>query len=385
MKYLPTAGQRGFSKSLLWFAVAAAVIVTAAGTALIPRAAWANSHDPPEIEIAFCGSDGNFMLWSTGNDGQVEATEGWKVERTYRSSRGNSFVQTFTFTGAEADALLTLQQDSWIWTDTSADRNLPYSYRVRATNADGSDMDGRTWSRSFRVDCFSDAADEPGISLPVCQDNGIAMLWRTSHNGHRATPDGWKIERTPLDSEGTDVVQIFTFTGADADALLTPDDHYWEWVDSSADRNAAYTYRVRAINTDGSDMDGRIWSRSVSPNCLQGPSDQPGISVPRCHDNGVSMFWHTGNGGQDGAPGGWKIERRHRDSDRWAVQTFTFTGAEADALQTYSDEYWDWEDTTADSGVAYTYRVRAINSDGSDMSGRAWSRRAPVDCGPVVA
>ena len=211
MKDLPTTWKRGFSQSLLWFAVTAAVIITAAGTAVIPRAAWANSHDPPKLTAVFCHSDGNIMLWRTGNDGQVEAPEGWKVERTHRSSQGNSFVQTFTFTAAEADDLLTFNQDGWLWTDTSADRNLPYTYRVRATNADGSDMDGRTWSRSFAVDCFADASEEPGISLPVCQDNGIAMLWRTKNGGQEGAPEGWKVERTLLDSEGTDVVQIFTF------------------------------------------------------------------------------------------------------------------------------------------------------------------------------
>ncbi len=385
MKDLPTTWKRGFSQSLLWFAVAAAVIITAAGTAVIPRAAWANSHDPPKLTAVFCHSDGNIMLWRTGNDGQVEAPEGWKVERTHRSSQGNSFVQTFTFIGSEADDLLTVNQDRWLWTDTSADRNLPYTYRVRATNADGSDMDGSTWSRSFAVDCFANTSEEPGISLPVRQDNAIAMLWRTKNGGQEGSPEGWKVERTLLDPEGTDVVQIFTFTGADADALLTYDDRYWEWVDTSADRNVEYTDRVRAINSDGSDMDGRNWSRSVSPNRLQGPLDQPGVSVPRCQDNGVSMFWHTSNRGQDVAPDGWKVERRHRDSDGLVVQTFTFTGAQADALQTFNDEYWDWVDTTADPGVAYTYRVRAINSDGSYMSGRAWSRRAPVECGPVVA
>ncbi len=271
MKDLPTTRKRGFSQSLLWFAIAAAVLITAAGTAVIPRTAWANSHDPPELTAVFCHSDGNIMLWRTGNDGQVEAPEGWKVERTH------------------------------------------------------------------------------------------------------------------LDTKGTDVVQTFPFTGADADALLAYDDRYWEWVDTSADRNVEYTYRVRAINTDGSDKEGRNWSRSVSPNCLQGPLNQPGISIPRCQDNGVWMFWHTSNGGQDTVPDGWKVERRYWDSDRWVVQTFTFIGAQADALQTFNDEYWDWVDTTADLGVAYTYRVRAINSDVSDLSGRFWSRRAPVECGPAVA
>ena len=123
-----------------------------------------------------------------------------------------------------------------------------------------------------------------------------------------------------------------------------------------------------------------VLPRTVAANTL----DQPGISVPQCHDDGVSMFWHTSNSGQNAAPEGWKVERRHLDSDRWVVQTFTFIGAQADALQTYNEEYWDWVDTTAVPNVDYTYRVRAINSDGSDISGRVWSRRAPLECAPAI-
>ena len=45
--------------------------------------------------------------------------------------------------------------------------------------------------------------------------------------------------------------------------------------------------------------------------------------------------------------------------------------------------YWTWVDRTRSLNVSYTYRVRAINSDGSYsyMTGREWSRRAPVSCG----
>ena len=70
---------------------------------------------------------------------------------------------------------------------------------------------------------------------------------------------------------------------------------------------------------------------------------------------------------------------RHRDSTGWVVRTFEFIGTDADALQTFSEEYWDWVDRTADRNVDYTYRVRAINADGFDADDRFWSRRAPVE------
>lgn len=107
--------------------------------------------------------------------------------------------------------------------------------------------------------------------------------------------------------------------------------------------------------------------------------DEPGISIPRYQGNGVAMFWHTKDRGDAEAPDGWKVERRHRASGDWVVSTFILKGKDADALQTHGHRYWDWVDTTAHPDVSYTYRVRAINADGSDMAGRTWSRRAPVE------
>ena len=231
----------------------------------------------------------------------------------------------------------------------------------------------------------ADPLDQPGLSEPYCQSGGIAMFWQTKNRAQAEAPDGWKVERRHQVSD-TWVVQTFTFIGAEADALNSVNDRSWDWVDTSAERNVAYIYRVRAINADGSDMEGSIWSRDAEVYCRAEPSDQPsiddqpGISIPRCQSNGVVMFWHAKNRGQAEAPDGWKVERRHRALGDWVVKTFTFIGGDADALQTYNDEYWDWVDTTADLDVNYTYRVRAINADGSDLADRIWSRRAPVEC-----
>ena len=150
-------------------------------------------------------------------------------------------------------------------------------------------------------------------------------------------------------------------------------------MDTSAVGYVNYSYRVRAINADGSDVAGRVWSSHAYTICTGRILDQPGISVPSRQDNEVSMFWHTRTRGEAEAPEGWKVQRRHRDSGEWVVRTFTFIGADADALQTFNEKYWDWVDTSAEGNVEYTYRVRPINADGSDMDGRGWSRRAPVE------
>ena len=363
----------------LWVGIAVAIVITVVGTAILPRTAWATTHDPPEISTVHCDCEGIVLQWRTGNNGQVEAPEGWKVERKYRDSQGTEVVRTFTFVGDEADALLTERGDHWIWADTGVGRHVEYTYLVRAINADGSDVAGATWSEEVRVDRFADSLDQPGIATPTCEDDQLVILWRTENGGQAAAPEGWKLERTGQNANGFREQLIIIFSRTGADALLTSDGRFWRWVDPNIVRNVRYTYRVRAVKADGSDVPGRDWSRNASSACLDGPLAQPGISVPTGQDNGISMFWHARNSSQDEAPGGWKVERRHLGPEGWVVKTFTFAGKQAEALQTHNEEYWDWVDTTAEWGVDYTYRVKAIHSDGSDIEGRVWSRRAAVE------
>ena len=366
------------SISGVWLGIAAAILIALLATAATSRIALANNLDRADLAVVRCETDGVHLSWRTENEGQAAAPDGWKIERSNQNSEGNQVVRTFTFIGGEQGSVLTTNGEYWGWVDTNVNRNVLYTYRVRAINADGSDMNGRNWSRNALVECSADPNVQPGISELRCQDDGVSMSWHTGNEG--AAPDGWKVERSHQDAEGNWIVRTFTFIGSDADALQTGGDDSWNWVDTSADLYVDYSYRVRAINADGTDMAGRVWSRHASVFCTGGNLDQPGISVPRCQDNGISIFWHARNRGEAEAPEGWKVERRHWDSGEWVVRTFTFIGADSDALQTFNDKFWDWVDTSAEDNVQYTYRVRAINADGSDMDGRVWSRRAPVEC-----
>ena len=119
---------------------------------------------------------------------------------------------------------------------------------------------------------------------------------------------------------------------------------------------------------------------TMAPGVAEANVSKPGISLPYCTSDGMSMYWHTKDYGTAAAPDGWKVERRHHASGRFETKTWEFIDADSDALQTYNDTYWDWIDRSASNDVSYTYRVRAINSDGRDMAGRSWSRRAPTYC-----
>ena len=108
--------------------------------------------------------------------------------------------------------------------------------------------------------------------------------------------------------------------------------------------------------------------------------NKPGISVPWCSGSRIMMYWHTQNTGDASAPAGWRVERRGFQDGAFVTRSWDFLGSAADGLQTFNSRYWDWTDSSASQNVSYTYRVRALNTDGSEMSGRNWSRRAGVYC-----
>ena len=136
---------------------------------------------------------------------------------------------------------------------------------------------------------LADNFDRADLGAVHCETDGVHMSWRTENEGQAAAPDGWKIERSHQNSEGNQVVRTLTFFDKQG-AVLTANGKYRGRVDTSANRNVLYTYRVRAINADGSDMNGRVWSRNALVECSADPNVQPGISELRCQDDGVSMF-----------------------------------------------------------------------------------------------
>ena len=74
---------------------------------------------------------------------------------------------------------------------------------------------------------------------------------------------------------------------------------------------------------------------------------RPGISEPMCQSRGINIFWHAAAEYEDDPPPqGWRVERRYFGDGEWITDRFDFLGAAAEALQTHSDEYWDWTDRT---------------------------------------
>ena len=137
--------------------------------------------------------------------------------------------------------------------------------------------------------------------------------------------------------------------------------------------DTSYDVQVRAQNADGQSS----WSPSDSGNTRtteesqRTPTEQThGLSVPQCRSNGISMYWQVAPDYQSQQnPHGWRVDGR-RTSAGVATTLIDFLGPDADVLQTYSDQYWDWTDTTARRGIKYNYRVHALDNNGDLMTNR---------------
>ena len=123
-----------------------------------------------------------------------------------------------------------------------------------------------------------------------------------------------------------------------------------------------------------------VFMTFVGAGTAEAQLNKPGISVPWCSGSNIMMYWHTQNTGDASAPAGWRVERRHDQRGNFVTRSWDFLGSAADRLQTFSSRYWDWTDSSASQRVSYTYRVRALNSGGTELSGRNWSRRSSVRC-----
>ena len=118
------------------------------------------------------------------------------------------------------------------------------------------------------------AANRPGLSVPMCESGGhIAMYWHTQANAE--APDGWRVERRHRGSNGPET-RTWNFNGTDSDYLQTFSDDYWDWTDQTASSSQSYTYRVRALDSDSSFVEGRKWSRRAPEYCGTYGDPDPG-------------------------------------------------------------------------------------------------------------
>ena len=259
---------------------------------------------------------------------------------------------------------------------------------------------GNNWSETTLVDPQGEVCSDecPNPYVVTITDNDPAVTVQFGQNAYTVVEGGTQdVTVTLSDDPQRTVVIPITITDQDG---ATGDDY--SGVPTSVTFNAGETSSTFTLTaTDDTIVDdGESVKLSFDPTLPPGvtegainetvvtiterkiaDTERPGISIPRCEANGVLMFWQAATAlDSDPPPHGWRVERRHWSNEEWITARFDFLGAEAHALQTYSDEYWDWTDSTRQFGVDYTYRAHALDSDGELMEGRVWSRRAEALC-----
>ena len=264
---------------------------------------------------------------------------------------------------------------------------------------------GRAPGRSSEV-VLLDPQGEPCVDecpnpyvVTIRDNDGSPVTVRFGRNAYTVAEGGGQAVTVELDADPKRTV-VIPITATNLGGATGADYH---GVPESVPFNAGETRKSISffVPYDTIDEDGESVKLSfgsmLPPGVTEGPinetvvslterkltdyTEKPGISVPMCKPNGISIFWHSAIKFEDDPPPyRWRVERRHSNNGAWITTRFDFLGAQSDALQTFNHEYWDWTDTTRRSGVDYTYRVRPLDNDGELMEERMWSRRAPVLC-----
>ncbi len=87
-------------------------------------------------------------------------------------------------------------------------------------------------------------------------------------------------------------------------------------------------------------------------------------------DGGRWMYWSAGedeNHNTLADPPGWIVERF---IDGQVAAHFKFMGDDAEDLQTYSQDWWDWTDQAGAPVLNYTYQVTALDENQDRIPGR---------------
>ncbi len=129
------------------------------------------------------------------------------------------------------------------------------------------------------------------------------------------------------------------------------------YTDDTVKAGTTYTYRIKAINEHGVSERSR-WFH-IDTRAAPKPPDKPrGLSATASHDR-VVLTWDDP---RDSTITGYVILRRNRDTDP-SGQFTTLVEDTGTAATTYTD-------ATVEPETSYTYRVKAINADGTSERSR---------------
>ena len=276
------------------------------------------------------------LVWdeptNDGVSGRSNALLAYQIERAEGLSEG-AFMAFPLHTDTETAA----------YTDTTALAETTYRYRVRATNPVGDSAASNIITATTPAE---GAAAAPTGLMAVASDSTIEinLSWQAPADTGDSAITGYRIERSQGDGSGTfDIVEANHASTSYTD------------MDSSLLANTQYSYRVTAINDQGTGIASEIASATVSfP-----PAAPTGLmAVASASTIEISLSWQAPADIGSSAITGYQIERSQGDGSG----TFDIVEASHPSAS-YTDT-----DSSLLGNTQYSYRVFAINDGGTGVA-----------------
>lgn len=252
------------------------------------------------------------------------------------SSNEDEFIVERSVDDGGFDVVAILYTDMTSFTDGRVSPEIPYAYRVKARNGDGSSE----YSNKVTVLIPSGRPDAPGNLTATAESNGaIRLAWEDNS-----------------DNESSFVIERQIENG-DFNVLVSLDENQVSYLDYQCSADTFYTYRIKAVNIAG-DSDWSETASATTPDAvITGtlPEAPDNLSAVAVSQDRIYISWSDNSDNETS----FVIERRTSISEFAAIVTLPA-----------NSEFYSNNMLTA--STEYTYRIKATNSDGdSDWSNTA--------------
>ena len=300
-------------------------IVLAMGPSAGPAMAQASVPGAPTgLTASSITHDSVTLTWDDPGDSSIT---GYMV---LRRDVGTQAPGVFTTVESDTDSAATT------YTDTTVSAETSYVYRVRAINAAGTSLQ----SNYVDVDTPGPLPAAPtGLAATSISHDSVVLGWDDPGNG---SITGYVVLRRSVD---TQAAGVFTTINANTGSATT------SYTDSTVSPKTRYTYRVKAINPEGTSPQ----SNYVDVDTPAAPPAAPtGLAATTVSHDSITLGWDDPS---DDSITGYVVLRRDVDTQDPGVFT-TINSNTGSATTSYTDG-------TVSAETEYAYRVQAVSPAGT--------------------
>jgi hypothetical protein len=256
---------------------------------------------------------------------QINETE-ISLQWTDKSNNEDNFVLQRRLSGGTFTDLVTLNDNTEIYSDIAIEPDRIYEYRVRAENIGGAS----SYSNIVAINVVPIPTAPSGLTATEISETEVSLAWTDNSNNE----DSFIIRRRVSGGTYSDIATV----GEDVDTYL----------DNTVIPGTTYQYTVRAINIGGQSSN----SNQVTIDVIPAPITPSGLTAEQLSVDEISLFWTDNSDNEDN----FVLER-------------SVNGGGFSTLVTLSTNNTTYLDASIAPGNNYEYRVKAINTYGeSDYS-----------------